>query len=77
MMISPETYFELEVRGKSAEKLKTTVKKLRAEERELEEKVKKGEWGIKPSYDTQLSMTREYLAVTRAALTLAEYGIHI
>ena len=74
MMISPESYYEFEVKGKSAAEiekeirsLKRTIAKLKDE---IENPVSEPDT-IRPSKDTVIYWSREYLAMAKKALAEA------
>lgn len=77
MMISPETYYEMNLKGKSAEQIMTAIRGLKQEIGRLKNTMEHPEYGteviICPSEATQLSCTRDYL--DRAKLALAEAGV--
>ena len=77
MMISPESYYEMNLKGKPADRIMSTVLGLKQEIGRLKNTMEHPDYGIKPvmcpSEATRLSCTRDYL--TRAKLALAEAGV--
>lgn len=77
MMISPETYYEMKLKGKTVEQIMTAIRGLKQEIGRLKNVMEHPKYGteviICPSEATQLSCTRDYLA--RAKLALAEAGV--
>ena len=76
MMISPESYYEEYLKGKTKEQIMTAIRGLKQEIGRLKNTMEGPEYGIKeivhPSEDTRLHCTREYLA--RARQAYAEAG---
>lgn len=76
MMISPESYFEEYLKGKTKEEIMTAIRGLKQEIGRLKNIMEGPEYGIKeivhPSEDTRLHCTREYLE--RARQAYAEAG---
>lgn len=76
MMISPEGYYEIELKGKTKKQLMTAIRGLKQEmgrlKNAMEDPANKFKHVIRPSEDTQLHCTREYLE--RAKLAYAEAG---
>lgn len=76
MMISPESYYEEYLKGKTREQIMTTIRGLKQEIGRLKNTMEGPEYGIKeimhPSEDTRLHWTREYLE--RARQAYAEAG---
>lgn len=87
MMISPETYYELHLEGKSANEIKAEIKELEKELARLKASLKRRnayfknmasvdfveeEWLMCPSLETQISCTKQYLQ--EAIRALAELG---
>lgn len=70
MMISPESYIEMELSGKSREKALKMVESLRKEIRRLkriiEETPYSDEFEIKPSPQTRISVSRDYLVAAKS-----------
>ncbi len=70
MMISPDSFVEMEFRGKDREKSLKVVKNLRKEIRRLKRVIEEDpyseEFEIKPSPQTQISMSRDYLLASKA-----------
>lgn len=77
MMISPEAYYEFNLKGKSAEQIMSTIRGLKQEIGHLKNTMEHPEYGsgfaIEPSESTQLWCTRLYLE--RAKQALAEEGV--
>lgn len=77
MMISPETYYEMELKGKTAEQIMRAIRGLKQEMGRLKNTMEHPEYGseavIMPSESTRLWCTRLYLE--RAKLALAEAGV--
>ena len=75
MMISPETYYELYFKDKTAEEILKTIRSLKRRITELKRIVENPEYCgmIKPSENTQIRCNREYLE--RAKQALAEIGV--
>jgi hypothetical protein len=76
MMISPESYYEENLKGKAREQIMTAIRGLKQEIGRLKNIMEGPEYGIKeivhPSEDTRLHCTREYLE--RARQAYAEAG---
>ena len=76
MMISPESYYEENLKGKTREQIMTAIRGLKQEIGRLKNIMESPEYGIKeivhPSEDTRLHCTREYLE--RARQAYAEAG---
>ena len=74
MMISPETYYEFELKGKTREEILREIRSLKREIKRLERLVAdpslSPESRMYPSPDTRLKMTREHLA--RAVIAYEE-----
>ncbi len=72
MMISPETYYEENLKGKSADEIIACIEDLRKEIDDLKATIGDPEHGLKPHImpdeSTQLSCTREYLDRAKEAL---------
>lgn len=70
MMISPESFVEMELRGKDREKALKTVKNLRKEIKQLKKTIEEGQYSeefeIKPSPLTRISVSRDYLDAAKA-----------
>ena len=77
MMISPETYYEMNLKGKSVEQIMSTIRGLKQEIGRLKNAMEHPDYGsepvMRPSEATRLSCTRDYL--NRAKLALAEAGV--
>lgn len=77
MMISPESYYEMNLKGKNADQIMSTVRGLKQEIGRLKNTMEHPDYGsepiMHPSEATRLSFTRDYL--TRAKLALAEAGV--
>lgn len=70
MMIGPETYYRMNIEGKSPKEIKEEVIRLEEEIRELKKIMKDKSdpsWNIMPSPQTMLMMNEEYLEVARKA----------
>ena len=71
MMISPESYYEEYLKGKTKEEIMTVIRGLKQEIGHLKNIMEGLEYGIKeivhPSEDTRLHWTREYLERARQA----------
>lgn len=76
MMISPESYYEEYLKGKTKEQIMTTMRGLKQEIGRLKNTMEGPEYGFKeivhPSEDTRIHWTREYLE--RARQAYAEVG---
>ncbi|UJF16270.1 hypothetical protein LZ578_03840 [Jeotgalibaca sp. MA1X17-3] len=76
MMISPESYYEEYLKGKTREQIMTTIRGLKQEIGRLKNTMEDPEYGIKeivhPSEDTRLHWTREYLERARQAYAEAD-----
>lgn len=75
MMISPEAYYEFELKGKTAAEIEEEIRILKKEISDLKYKMEDPDYRpemICPSDETVLYWTREYLA--RAKMALAEAG---
>ena len=77
MMISPDTFYEMNLKGKTEEQIMTIIRGLKREIGRLKNIVenpnyKNREWAICPSEDVQLSCSRDYLK--RAKQALLEIG---
>ncbi len=71
MMISPETYYEFELKGKSEEEIQDAIRSLKTEISDLKWKMEDPDYKpemVMPSDDTVLYWTREYLAMAKKAL---------
>ena len=77
MMISPESYYEMNLKGKTAEQIMSIIRGLKQEIGHLKNTMEHPDYGsepvMRPSEATRLSCTRDYL--TRAKLALAEAGV--
>ena len=77
MMISPESYYEMNLKGKPADRIMSTIRGLKQEIGRLKNTMEHPDYGsepvMRPSEATRLSCTRDYL--TRAKLALAEAGV--
>ena len=77
MMISPEAYYEINLKGKSAEQIMSAIRGLKQEIGRLKNIMEHPDYGTEPvmcpSEATRLSCTRDYL--NRAKLALAEAGV--
>ena len=75
MMISPNTYYEFELKGKTQQELAVCIKSLKKEinalKRELEDSTPEPEYGIMPGPLTMLKCYREYLQTAIRAYTEA------
>ena len=75
MMISPEAYYEFNLKGKSAEQIMSTIRGLKQEIGHLKNTMEHPEYGsgfaIEPSESTQLWCTRLYLERAKQALVEA------
>lgn len=73
MMISPEAYYEFNLKGKSAEQIMSAIRGLKQEIGHLKNTMEHPEYGsgfmIEPSESTQLWCTRLYLERAKQALT--------
>lgn len=71
MMISPEDYYEEELKGKTKEEIMSAIKELKREKSSLKYKMEHPDYGegiIKtPGEHMQLHMTREYLEMAKLA----------
>ena len=76
MMISPEGYYEENLKGKTKEQIMSAIRGLKQEMGRLRNTMKSPDYGqesiVHPSDDTQIHWTREYLE--RAKQTYAETG---
>lgn len=77
MMISPEAYYEMNLKGKTADQIMSTIRGLKQEIGRLKNTMEHPDYGsepiMHPSEATRLSCTRDYL--NRAKLALAEAGV--
>lgn len=77
MMISPEAYYEMNLKGKTVGQIMSTIRGLKQEIGRLKNTMEHPDYGsepiMRPSEATRLSCTRDYL--TRAKLALAEAGV--
>ncbi len=75
MMISPEGYYELSLKGKNADEILSEIKKLKRHIAKLKRIVENPEYKslMCPNESVQISCSREYLE--RAKETLVELGI--
>ena len=71
MMISPESYYEEYLKGKTKEQIMTAIRGLKQEIGRLKNSMENPHGGIKtvmhPSEDTRLHWTREYLEKVKQA----------
>ena len=76
MMISPESYYEMNLKGKTAEQIMSAIRGLKNEIGHLKNVMEHPDYGTEaimcPSESTRLWCTREYLE--RAKIALAEAG---
>ena len=76
MMISPESYYEMNLKGKTAEQIMSAIRGLKNEIGHLKNVMEHPDYGSEPimcpSESTRLWCTREYLE--RAKIALAEAG---
>ena len=76
MMISPETYYEMNLKGKTADQIKSAIRGLKNEIGRLKNVMEHPDYGSEPvmcpSESTRLWCTREYFE--RAKVALAEVG---
>ena len=76
MMISPESYYEMNLKGKAAEQIMSAIRGLKNEIGHLKNVMEHPDYGSEPimcpSESTRLWCTREYLE--RAKIALAEAG---
>lgn len=76
MMISPETYYEMNLKGKTADQIKCAIRGLKNEIGHLKNVIEHPDYGSEPimcpSESTRLWCTREYLE--RAKVALVEAG---
>ena len=71
MMISPETYYEFEVKGKATEEIKKEIQELKKQISDLKYRMEDPEYKpemICPSDDAVIYWTREYLTMAKKAL---------
>ena len=69
MMISPEAFYEEEVKGKSRDEIETLVRELEEEISELKKEIDNPQRiKIMPTPETMLSVTKEYLKKAKEAL---------
>ena len=77
MMISPESYYEMNLKGKTAEQIMSAIRGLKKEIGHLKNVMEHPDYGSEPimcpSESTRLWCTREYLE--RAKIALAEAGV--
>ena len=76
MMISPEGFYEMELKGKTPEQIMTVIRGLKREIGRLKNIVEhpdygSREWVIHPSEKVQIYMNREYLEYAKQALAEA------
>ena len=76
MMISPESYYEMNLKGKTAERIMSAIRGLKNEIGHLKNVMEHPDYGLEsimcPSESTRLWCTREYLG--RAKVALVETG---
>ena len=76
MMISPESYYEINLKGKTAEQIMSAIRGLKNEIGHLKNVMEHPDYGLEaimcPSESTRLWCAREYLE--RAKIALAEIG---
>lgn len=73
MMISPETFYELRLKGKTPEQIMTVIRGLKQEIGRLKNALehpdyKYREWAMQPSEDVQIACNRLYLEKAKQAL---------
>lgn len=77
MMISPESYYEMNLKGKDEKQLRSVIRGLKNEIGHLKNVMEHPDYGrqaiMHPSEDVRISCTREYLA--RAIQALEEMGV--
>ena len=77
MMISPESYYEMNLKGKTAEQIMSAIRGLKKEIGHLKNVMEHPDYGSEPimcpSESTRLWCTREYLE--RAKIALGEAGV--
>ena len=76
MMICPETFYEMELKGKTKEEIMTVIRGLKREIGHLKNVMENPEydsreWVIHPTEKVQISMNREYLERSKQALVEA------
>ena len=76
MMICPETFYKMRLKGKSVEEIKTVIRELEEEIEQLKQIMEhpdypSREWAIHPSERVQISMNSEYLKRAKQALKAA------
>ena len=76
MMISPETFYEMKLKGKSADQIMTVIRGLKREIGRLKNYIESPEYSdreivMKPSENVQISCTRDYLEEAKRALAEA------
>ena len=77
MMISPDAYYELNLKDKSAEQITKEIRRLKQEIKQLKKVLvdpaySQRAWAIEPGEDVQLSCMQDYLMVAKRALAAAE-----
>lgn len=71
MMVAPEWYYEEQLKGKSAEQIRSRIRSLQRKIRQLQKAVDNPDsdaWLICPGPDVQLEMHRLYLQRAKEAL---------
>ena len=75
MLISPESYYENELKGKSISHIKSEIRRLRKwfddSKYKAEECLRLRRWDIRPSYSMRARFAREYLEKAKQALVEA------
>lgn len=77
MMVSPECYYEENLKGKTADEIKSRIRRLKRKIRQLQKEVGNPEsksWQICPDPEVQLDMHRLYLQeAVKALMDAQEY----
>lgn len=79
MMISPESFYESELKGKSIEQIDKVIRKLKREMNSLKKEIETADEDavlIMPSPDVQLKCTREYFDMAKKAYAEAG-GVYV
>lgn len=79
MMVSPEWYYEKNLKGKTVDEIKSRIRSLKRKIRQLQKEINNPEsksWQICPGPEVQLEMHRLYLQEAVRALMDAEEYLH-
>ena len=79
MMISPESYYEFELKGKTRKEILTCIRSLKQQMGSLKNRMENPHYEkelVCPTPDTELYWTREYLAMAKKAYAEAGGEYH-